>query len=1050
MSGFPTQLADALRDRYVLERELGRGGMATVYLAHDVKHDRPVALKVLHTDRARALSPDRFRREIRFAARLQHPHILTVLDSGESAGRVWFTMPFVEGESLRGRLHHERRLPLVDALRITEEAAQGLQYAHEHGVLHRDIKPENILLTKDGSTLVADFGIARALKDGEHLTEDGMVMGTPAYMSPEQARGDPTLDARTDVYSLGCVLYEMLAGETPFPGPTAQVVITKWLLGPVPSVRSARPDVPEAVERALQRALAPAAEDRFASANDLSRALRAGATASRASPPQTPRRRLPVVAPRRLAAGVAATVLVLAALVLWPRGYHATGDPRHSLIVFPFENRTGDAEYDWLVDAAMNAMGLTMAHWQDLRVYDDERTRSLLRRARMAPGGVLDFAEAQRLAQQARVGTLVLGEVRREGGELVFEAKVHDVASGERLNTEIVRTPLTGDPRSAFDSLSARVLRVSGAETGEQPGVVAQTTRSLEAYRAYLAGTAFLQRFELDSAERYLGWAIALDSNFALAYLELGNAEGWREGGGNIARRRTLLAEAQAHGADLPPRYRLLVQSYLAFEAQQYRLARAITERLIARDPEDVEAWYQLGEATFHDGADQFPHPDTLGNFGRALQVFQHVLALDSGYTVAYQHITDILESCARPDASWICLPDSTVYGAPGELTARYGASGVRAARDRAQAQVGAVIRAWTAVTPASPHVREWAIQVLGHLGMWREAQIQIDALRALSGPLSASAEAVEIWILVARQHYVEAADTLSAVLARVSDTELVRAEFPLDVLVATGRLREADAVTQRLFAALAARMRARVVASLTYGDLRSIVSVAAPGAMAALRPGTPFSVLRTYRQAVLDSLRLVVRADPTRLHPLRDLMAGWFWPALFATLDTTFFVVPADPPFYLQSRETEAVLAAVAALQRGDTSAARRAAHAAFPAARSRWATTDLRDRAEVFEVLYLWGRLFTALGDRLQAVEAYTLLDSVPPRAQEQSLQVGSWAERGALYQALGDTARAIEMYEKFIDVWREADPELQPLVARARRAVAALKGEVGRKPQ
>src|SRR5215470_1281214 len=249
MADMGSELAAALADRYSIEGELGRGGMATVYLAQDVRHDRPVALKVLHPELAATLGPERFQREIRFAAGLQHPHILTVHDSGETAGQLWFTMPYVEGESLRDRLRRERQLSVDDALRITREAAQALQYAHEHGVVHRDIKPENLLLTKDGSTLVADFGIARALGGDEHLTQTGMSVGTPAYMSPEQASGDKALDARTDVYSLSAVLYEMLAGEPPYTGPTAQQIIMKRFTDPVPSVRKGRPSVPEAVDQ---------------------------------------------------------------------------------------------------------------------------------------------------------------------------------------------------------------------------------------------------------------------------------------------------------------------------------------------------------------------------------------------------------------------------------------------------------------------------------------------------------------------------------------------------------------------------------------------------------------------------------------------------------------------------------------------------------------------------------------------------------------------------------------------------------------------------------
>jgi serine/threonine-protein kinase len=255
-------LKAALAGRYDIQQELGRGGMASVYLAHDVQHDRPVALKVVLPELAAAAGNERFQREIRLAARLQHPHILSVYDSGEAAGQLWFTMPFVEGESLRDRLTRETQLPVEEAVRIVREAALALDYAHRHGVIHRDIKPENILLT-DGQALVADFGIARALDAEGSLTGTGLAVGTPAYMSPEQATGEKNLDGRSDIYALGCVLYELLAGEPPFQGPTVPAIIARLLSETPRPLSTVRTAVSPALSAAVAKAMARTAADRF-------------------------------------------------------------------------------------------------------------------------------------------------------------------------------------------------------------------------------------------------------------------------------------------------------------------------------------------------------------------------------------------------------------------------------------------------------------------------------------------------------------------------------------------------------------------------------------------------------------------------------------------------------------------------------------------------------------------------------------------------------------------------------------------------------------------
>jgi Tol biopolymer transport system component len=270
-----TRLTTALTDRYTIERELGAGGMATVYLAHDVRHDRPVALKVLRPELAAILGGERFLKEIRLTANLQHPHILGLHDSGEADGLVYYVMPYVEGESLRQRLEREHQLPVEEAIRIATEVAGALDYAHRHGVIHRDIKPENILL-HDGSALVADFGIALAASrsdSGSRLTETGMSLGTPRYMSPEQAMGEREITAKSDVYALGCVVYEMLSGEPPFTGPTAQAIVARVMMEQPRSLTLQRHSIPPHVEAAVNRALEKLPADRFASAAQFAEAL---------------------------------------------------------------------------------------------------------------------------------------------------------------------------------------------------------------------------------------------------------------------------------------------------------------------------------------------------------------------------------------------------------------------------------------------------------------------------------------------------------------------------------------------------------------------------------------------------------------------------------------------------------------------------------------------------------------------------------------------------------------------------------------------------------
>ncbi len=523
-------LREALVDRYAFERELGRGGMATVYLARDLRHDRPVALKVLHPELAAVVGPERFQREIRLAARLQHPHILTVLDSGESAGRLWFTMPFIEGESLRDRLNRERQLPVEDALRIAREAADALDYAHQHGVIHRDIKPENILLTPRHA-LVADFGIARALgaSGGEKLTETGLTVGTPAYMSPEQASGERELDGRSDIYSLGVVLYEMLAGEPPFSGATIQVMIARRFTERAPSLRAVRETVPEAIEQAVDKALAKAPADRFAATGDFAKALMVPITAPVPTstevtrPPPQPAartRRIP------LSLGVVLGFLVgVGVLFGWLRNHGGDEAPgaggARRLAVLPFEN-LGAADDEYFADGVTDEVRGKLDSLPGLQVT-----------ARSSSGQYKKTAKPpQEIGRELGVDYLLTGTVRWE-----------KAAGGNRVRVSpelIVVSTASTKWQKPFDAALSDVFQVQADIAGrvaqalnlalegpKQEQLAERPTQNLAAYDAYLKGEEIAQGIwgidppTLRRAAGYYEQAVALDSSFALAWAQL-------------------------------------------------------------------------------------------------------------------------------------------------------------------------------------------------------------------------------------------------------------------------------------------------------------------------------------------------------------------------------------------------------------------------------------------------------------------------------------------------------------------------------------------------
>jgi serine/threonine protein kinase/cytochrome c-type biogenesis protein CcmH/NrfG len=535
-----SRLQAALAEHYRIDRELGRGGMAVVYLAHDLRHDRPVALKVLHPELAQTLGTDRFLREIKLAARLQHPHIVSVHDSGTAgqlgggAGFLWFTMPYIEGESLRDRLRREHQLPIAESVRITREVALALDFAHRHGIIHRDIKPENILLL-EGHALVADFGIGRALdaaSTDDQITNTGFAVGTPAYMSPEQAMGERDIDGRTDVYSLGVVLYEMLAGEPPFGGPTAQAIAAKRMTGEVPSLRRLRPSVPESLERVVLTALAPIPADRFATPGQFAQALSAStagvtssATTAATRPPVetkvTPASRRRPSVPAWLTFVLGLMVTASMGMFLWSRSRRPVETAGMKMLaVLPFKNM-GAAGDQYFADGLTEEITSRLAGISDLGVVS--RTS-----ADQYKGSTKSLRQ---IGQELGVGYVLEGSVRWE--------KSPDGSSRVRVTPQLIRVTddrhLWADRYDAeladvFQVQSSIAEKVTGAmnlalDPSEQRAINERPTTSTEAYDYYLRGIEYRNRGpgrdNVRNAIKMNRNAIALDSNFAQAWAGL-------------------------------------------------------------------------------------------------------------------------------------------------------------------------------------------------------------------------------------------------------------------------------------------------------------------------------------------------------------------------------------------------------------------------------------------------------------------------------------------------------------------------------------------------
>jgi len=629
-------LRRALADRYALERELGQGGMATVYLAEDLRHHRKVALKVLRPEIAAALGSERFLREITTTAHLTHPHILPLLDSGEAGGTLFYVMPYVEGESLRGRLVREKQLPLDDAVQIAREVADALGYAHAHGVVHRDIKPENVLL-ESGHAVLADFGIAKAIAaaGSTRLTETGLAVGTPQYMSPEQVASEGDLDGRSDLYSLGCVLYEMLAGEPPFTGPSVQAVVAKRLSTPAPRVSILRDRVPAHVEEALDTALARSRADRFPTAARFAEALTAGAHSGETTAPD------------------------------------AAGAP--SIAVLPFLNLSGDPENEYFSDGLAEDIIDALTQVPGLCVM--ARTSAFAFR-----GKEMDVRE---IGARLNVQHVLEGSVRRAGGRLRVTAQLVKTSDGYHLWSERFDREMT-DVFAIQDEISQSIVEKLRLRLRVGRSLVKRHTENLAAYDLCLKARYHRQKMTqeaLEACRMYGEQAFALDPGCALAYLVVGESYLWSAHWG-FADPREAFAKAKLAALevlrldDTIAEAHSLLGTVLGLGEYDWQGAERETRRGVELDPSSVDAGYyyarnflaavgRSGEALAEmrrivelDPLDPLYnsllgwHLHATRQFGPAVAQLEHAVELDQTFFFSHWLLSVTHAFCGRRDAA--------------------------------------------------------------------------------------------------------------------------------------------------------------------------------------------------------------------------------------------------------------------------------------------------------------------------------------------------------------------------------------------------------------
>jgi serine/threonine protein kinase/tetratricopeptide (TPR) repeat protein len=1047
-----TRLSEALAGQYRIERTLGQGGMGTVFLGRDETLDRLVAIKVISPDVG--TSPEirqRFIQEARVVARLRHPNIVAVFAAGEAGGLLYFVMEYVSGESLRERLVRQRALTADEAVPILHDLAMALDHAHAAGIVHRDVKPENVLLDgESGRAMLMDFGVARALANDGRLTGTGFVLGSPRYMSPEQASGDDHLDGRSDLYSLGLIAYEMFSGEPAVDAPTAASVLVKHLTERPMPLGQRVADVPEDVAAAIDRLLEKPPDARFQRGAAFAAALNGEAFDDRTPSNQigrsAPGSRRPSRKRRRrtlIGAGGAAVAVAVAGGAWWTSRSQVND---RSWFIAPFEIQGPDqAQLQWLREGSLNMLTLSLSQWKDLQVTEYERALDLLREEGLDDDARVGLDKASKIARGIGAGRVVMGQITSVGDSIVVTATLYDVRLDRSTDKARVAAVKGSDPRPLFETIASELLDFVGAPSITME-LSKQTTTSVAAYRAYLDGLRHLNAWRLVAADSAFNVAIGLDSTFALAYYKKALAMGWIPSFDST--RRIASEKAVANAARLPARLQEIVRGHdeltKAFFATDkgdtaavragFLASRNRIARLVASDSNDAEAWYALADADFHlvTGTKYGMQPDTAAKyFTESLRGFHRTLRLDPTFHLASSHLVQIYAQAASPGSNVILVGDSLRPGGDPAYERRVGSSQqVAALKTAARTRSREAAVAWLAADPdAMPARRELANAYVAlrqpdsAVAVLREAARHKDPERAFEW---------QIPLIMAKHGMPSAGTELLAVMNRYPADSVAKLRLEQRLMSIFAAVTVGGATGMPSLLDRASALLQRTDPTLPGDTIKSKFMMDYYTTGMKVGMGVPMSAgMRATLTTALQALEL---APPNR----RDISIPYM--VYLETRDPLF--AEAAQRFANPNLGGLPELQALTAIERGDTTSATRLADA-FPSVDS------LRSATLAMNGMRLMARaeVMAALGRTRLATEIYESID--PARFGMASnpepgwpLYVRSYLMRGRLYDQLGDKARAIASYERFLVLWKDAEAPLQPQLREARSAIGRLR--------